>query len=73
MTTDEVQTYKLVAYSVRVGFDFKQMPSQLDVNDTRIHRPEGCIIYEIGYTKKVFVFPFATIVFFNVPEDQHKE
>jgi len=49
------------------------MPSQLDVNDTRIHRPEGCIIYEIGYTKKVFVFPFATIVFFNVPEDQHKE
>lgn len=70
---NEVESYKLVAYSVASGFDFKALPSQLEQRDTRIHRPEGCEIYELGFTKKVFVFPYATVVFFNVPESEHAE
>lgn len=71
--TVETESYKLVAYSVASGFDFKALPAQLEQKDTRIHRPEGCAIYELGFTKKVFVFPYSTVVFFNVPESEHAE
>ncbi len=67
------ETYRLVAYGTVAQLDFKNLPAQLESKDSRIHRPEGCVIYELGYTQKVFVFPFGTIVFFNVEDGYHKD
>lgn len=64
--------YRLQAYSTSVKFNIKLKRIEETLGKDGERYSQHCVIYHIGEAKKVFIFSFGTVVFFNVPADEHE-
>ncbi len=62
--------YVLHTYSSPERFSMRQV-SELLINEKKERYSPDCLIVHRNNTEKIFVFRFGTVVFFNVPVEEH--
>jgi uncharacterized Rmd1/YagE family protein len=63
--------YLLHAYSASERFSLRQA-GELIVNDKKERYSQDCLIVHRNNIEKIFIFRFGTVVFFNVPVEEHQ-
>lgn len=63
--------FRLQAYSTPVKFNIKLKHYEELLGKEAERYSQQCLIYHMGEVRKVFIFSFGTLVFFNVPPEEH--
>ena len=64
------QKYGMFAYGALKKIDLKEVEAQLQPRKCERYSPDCLVVHE-EQARKLFVFRFGTVVFFNIPQSEH--